>query len=229
MPRRILVVDDDGPVRRTLRSVLSANGFVVSDVANGHDALISLGLADFQLLILDLRLPDIGGVEVCTRLRTWSRMPIVVLSAIDDEFMKVEALHAGADDYVTKPFSAPELLARIASTLRRNAWASEQGPVVRLSGGSVTLDLYQRAVVRDGRAVHLTPLEYEILAFLARNAGRLITYDELLGSVMGAGYEDATGALRVHVLNLRRKLEQTPSRPRFLLNEPGVGYRLTTE
>jgi two-component system KDP operon response regulator KdpE len=227
--RRILVVDDDPPLCRTLHTVLSANGFDVAEVGTGHDALDRLGRDGFNLLILDLLLPDITGVEVCARLRTWSRLPVVVLSAISEEAMKVEALHAGADDYVTKPFSTPELLARIESTLRRETWGAEQGPLLHVGGGAVVIDLQQRRVMRRDAPVHVTPLEFDILAFLARNAGRVITHERLLRAVMGPGYEDATGALRVHVLNLRKKLEDVPSRPRLLLTEPGVGYRLSID
>jgi two-component system KDP operon response regulator KdpE len=227
--RRILVVDDDPPFCRTLGTVLRANGFDVAEVGNGHDALDRLGRDSFNLLILDLLLPDMAGVEVCAQLRTWSRLPVVVLSAIGEEAMKVEALHAGADDYVSKPFSAPELLARIESTLRRESWGTEQPPLVTLGGGAVIIDLQQRSVTRGESPVHLTPLEFDILAYLARNAGRVITHARLLRSVMGPGYEDANGALRVHVLNLRRKLEDMPSRPRLLLTEPGVGYRLNAD
>jgi two-component system KDP operon response regulator KdpE len=227
--RRILVVDDDPPLLRTLHTVLSANGFDVAEVDNGYDALDRLGRDSFNLLILDLLLPDIGGVEVCAQLRTWSRLPVVVLSAIGEEAMKVDALHAGADDYVTKPFGVPELLARIESALRRESWGTEHPPLVSLAGGAVVIDLQGRSVTRGVSDVHLTPLEFDILSFLARNGGRVITHQRLLRSVMGAGYEDATGALRVHVLNLRRKLEDVPSRPRLLLTEPGVGYRLITD
>jgi two-component system KDP operon response regulator KdpE len=226
---RVLVVDDEAPIRRALRLVLGANGFAVTDVENGQQALDTLGREAFDVLILDLVLPDIGGVDVCARLRTWSRMPVIVLSALSEEAIKVEALHAGADDYVTKPFSAAELLARIESTLRRGAWASEPFPVFHAGQGSLVIDLQQRTVLRAGEPVHLTPLEYQIVAFLARNAGRVITHEQLLRAVMGVGYEDATGALRVHILNLRRKLELVAARPQVILTEPGVGYRMRVD
>jgi two-component system KDP operon response regulator KdpE len=226
---RVLVVDDEAPIRRTLRLVLGANGFAVQDVANGQAALDTLGHQSFDLLILDLILPDIAGVDVCAQLRTWSRVPVIVLSALSEEAVKVEALHAGADDYVTKPFSTPELLARMQSALRRDAWGSEPVPVIRAGRGSMVIDLERRTVMRSGELVRLTPLEYEILAFLARNAGRVITHEHLLRAVMGVGYEDATGALRVHILNLRRKLEVVAARPSLIVTEPGVGYRLQIE
>jgi two-component system KDP operon response regulator KdpE len=223
---RILVVDDEAPIRRALRLVLGANGFLVKEVANGQQALDTLVQEAFDLLILDLLLPDIAGVDVCARLRTWSRMPVIVLSALGEESIKVEALHAGADDYITKPFSTPELLARMQSTLRRDSWGAEPFPVLRAGQGNLTIDLRRRTVERAGEPVRLTPLEYEILAFLARNAGRVITHEHLLRAALGDGYEDATGTLRVHILNLRRKLEAVPARPSVIVTEPGVGYRL---
>jgi two-component system KDP operon response regulator KdpE len=223
--RQILVVDDDSPVRRTLGVVLGANGFDVCGVADGQAALECLAREEFDLVILDLMLPDLAGVEVCKRLRTWNRVPVVVLSAIGEEAMKIDALHAGADDYVTKPFSAPELMARVRSNIRRRAWADDEKPVIRADDGVVMVDLHQRQVVRDGNPVHLTRLEYEILAVLAGNGGRVVTHERLRRSVMGQGYADATGALRVHILNLRKKLEDEPVQPRVLVTEPGVGYR----
>ena len=222
---RVMVVDDDEHIRRTLRVVLSANGYHVSLADCGQAALDSLSADGVQLLILDLVLPDISGVEVCQSVRTWSRLPIIVLSAIGDEQMKVNALRAGADDYVTKPFGLPELLARIDSTLRRVAWESAPPPVIRADGELLLVDLVQRQVSRDGKAVHLTPIEFDLLAFLARNAGRVITREHLLRAVLGPTYEDARGTLRVHMTNLRKKIEADPSRPRVIITEPGVGYR----
>jgi two-component system KDP operon response regulator KdpE len=223
--RQILVVDDDPPVRRTLGVVLGANGFGVCGVADGQSALECLAREDFDLMILDLLLPDLNGVEVCKRLRTWNRVPVLVLSAIGEEAMKVDALHAGADDYITKPFSAPELVARVHSNIRRQAWTGIDTPIISAAGGSLLLDLHQRVAIHNGSVVHLTRLEYEIITVLARNGGRVITHERLLRAVMGEGYEDATGALRVHILNLRKKLEDIPADPRVLLTEPGVGYR----
>ena len=222
---RVLVVDDDEHIRRTLRVVLSANGYDVSLADSGQAALDALIADGVQLLILDLLLPDISGVEVCRRLRTWSRLPVIVLSAIGDEPMKVSALRAGADDYVTKPFGLPELLARIDSTLRRVTWETAPPPVIRADTDSLLIDLMQHQVCRDGAPVHLTPIEFDVLAFLARNAGRVITRGHLLRAVLGPTYEDARGTLRVHITNLRKKIEADPSRPRVILTEPGVGYR----
>ena len=226
----VLVVDDEPQIRRALRVVLRANGYEVTDVADGETALDAVAADGFDLVILDLVLPDIEGVEVCSRLREWSRVPVIVLSALGDEQMKVRALNAGADDYVTKPFSAPELLARMGSALRRSSW--EQAPVeplIRMADGEVEIDLSRRLVFRGGREVHLTPIEYELFSFLARHNGRVITHAHILRSVLGVGYEDATGTLRVHIASLRKKLEANPARPRIILTEPGVGYRLQAD
>ena len=222
---RVLVVDDEPQIRRALRLVLRANGYQVAEVAGGEAALDALVSEPFDLMILDLILPDVDGVEVCRRVREWSRLPVVVLSALGEEEVKVRALDQGADDYVTKPFSAPELLARMRSALRRasvNTTPAE--PLVR--AGDVEIDLARRLVARAGREVHLTPTEYDLLRVLAQQAGRVITHGHLLRSVMGRGYEDATGTLRVHMASLRKKLEADPARPRLIVTEPGIGYRL---
>jgi two-component system KDP operon response regulator KdpE len=222
---RVLVVDDEPQIRRALRLVLRANGYEVAEVASGEAALDALVLQPFDLMILDLLLPDLDGVEVCRRVRAWSRLPVVVLSALGEEEVKVRALDEGADDYVSKPFSAPELLARMRSALRRaSVDATPAEPVVR--AGEVEIDLARRLVTRAGQEVHLTPTEYELLRVLARQAGRVITHGYLLRSVMGRGYEDATGTLRVHMASLRKKLEADPARPRLIVTEPGIGYRL---
>jgi len=226
--RRVLVVDDEPQIRRALRLVLRANGYEVTEVAAGEAALDALATAVFDLMILDLVLPDVDGVEVCRRVRDWSELPVVVLSAHGDEEIKVRALDEGADDYVTKPFSAPELLARMRSALRRaSAKSAPSGPIV--CAGGVDIDLVRRRVVRNGQEVHLTPTEYDLLRVLVQQAGRVITHGHLLRSVMGEGYEDATGTLRVHIASLRKKLEADPSRPRIIKTEPGVGYRVDVD
>jgi two-component system KDP operon response regulator KdpE len=225
----ILVVDDEAQIRRTLRLVLRANGFGVAEADTGQAALEALASRPFDLLILDLVLPDIDGVEVCQSLRRWSRLPVIVLSAYGEEEMKIRALRAGADDFVSKPFSAAELLARIGSALRRAAWESGPPPIIRAGNGHVEIDLVRREVLCAGEKIHLTPIEYEVLAFLARNAGRVITHPHLLGSVLGPGYEDATGTLRVHIANLRKKLEVEPARPRIITTQSGIGYRLQAD
>jgi two-component system KDP operon response regulator KdpE len=222
---KVLVVDDEPQIRRALRLVLRANGYQVTEVPAGEAALDALATADFDLMILDLMLPDLDGVEVCRRVREWSQLPVVVLSAHGEEEVKVRALDQGADDYVTKPFSAPELLARMRSALRRaSVEASPAQPIIRAA--DVEIDLARRRVARASQDVHLTPTEYDLLRVLAQQAGRVMTHGQLLRSVMGRGYEDATGALRVHVASLRKKLEADPSRPQVILTEPGIGYRL---
>ena len=230
MSQRVLVVDDEPQIRRALRLVLRANGYEVAEVGTGEGALDALVIQPFDLMILDLMLPDVDGVEVCRRLREWSRLPVVVLSAHGEEEVKVRALDEGADDYVTKPFSAPELLARMRSAMRRasvNTAPSE--PVVRTGGGEVEIDLVRRQVTRGGQEVHLTPTEYDLLRVLTTEVGRVITHGNLLRTVMGRGYEDATGTLRVHIASLRMKLEANPARPRIIVTEPGIGYRLQVD
>jgi two-component system, OmpR family, KDP operon response regulator KdpE len=222
---RVLVVDDEPQIRRALRLVLRANGYMVTEVAAGEAALDAVASAEFDLMILDLMLPDVDGVEVCRRVREWSRLPVVVLSAHGEEEVKVRALDEGADDYVTKPFSAPELLARMRSALRRaSVETAPSEPIIRVA--DVEIDLARRRVVRAGQEVHLTPTEYDLVRVLAQQAGRVITHGHLLRSVMGRGYEDATGTLRVHVASVRKKLEPDPARPRVIVTEPGIGYRL---
>jgi two-component system KDP operon response regulator KdpE len=231
MQPRVLVVDDEPQLRRALRLVLRANGYLVTEVAAGEAALDALATAEFDLMILDLMLPDLDGVEVCRRVREWSRLPVIVLSAHGEEEIKVRALDRGADDYVTKPFSAPELLARMRSALRRASTDNSQPaePLLSAGEGHITIDLARRVVARDGAEVHLTPTEYELLRFLALQAGRVITHGQLLRSVMGPGYEDATGSLRVHIASLRKKLEPDPGRPAIIVTEPGIGYRLRVD
>jgi two-component system KDP operon response regulator KdpE len=227
---RVLVVDDEPQIRRALRLVLRANGYDVAEVGTGEGALDALVMQPFDLMILDLMLPDLDGVEVCRRLREWSRLPVVVLSAHGEEEVKVRALDEGADDYVTKPFSAAELLARMRSAMRRASAADEGSPnaepMVHAGSGEVEIDLARRVVTRAGQEVHLTPTEYDLLRVLAKEIGRVITHGHLLRSVMGRGYEDATGTLRVHIASLRKKLEANPARPRIIVTEPGIGYRL---
>ncbi|MEA2639399.1 MAG: two-component system, OmpR family, operon response regulator KdpE [Chloroflexota bacterium] len=227
---RVLVVDDEPQIRRALRLVLRANGCTVTDVATGEAALDAMATQPFDLVILDLVLPDIDGVEVCRRLREWSRLPVIVLSVHGEEQIKIRALNEGADDYVTKPFSAPELLARMGSTLRRASWeAAPAEPVVYADDGAVEIDLARRLVSRDMQEVHLTPIEFELLSFLTRHAGRVITHGHLLRSALGPSYDGATGTLRVHIASLRKKLEADPAHPRIIVTEPGIGYRLRAD
>ena len=225
---RVLVVDDEPQIRRALRVALRANGYAVEEVENGEQALDAVAARPPDLVILDLGLPDLDGVEVCRRLREWTRLPVLVLSAHGDDEAKVRALDEGADDYVTKPFSVPELLARMRVALRHAALSTESGEHV-LRSGEVEIDLARRIVTRGGQEVHLTPTEYGLLRFLAQHAGRLITLEHLLRSVLGVGYDDSTGTLRVYIAGLRKKLEADPAHPQLVITEPGVGYRLRAE
>jgi two-component system KDP operon response regulator KdpE len=220
--RRILVCDDELQILRALKVVLRDAGFEVEAAATGKEALDAAAVRPPDAAIIDLILPDGSGVEICRTLRSWSAMPIVVLSAVGDEDQKVEALEAGADDYVTKPFGPRELVARLNAVLRRAGEAIDE-PAVAIDG--LHVDFAARVVRRDGEEVHLTPIEYDLLRVLLRNRGRLMTHRALLTEVWGPGYADAAGNLRLYMAQLRRKLEPDPTRPRWLLTEPGMGYR----
>jgi two-component system KDP operon response regulator KdpE len=217
----VLVCDDEAQILRALRVILRDAGFEALPADNGEQALDLAAVRTPDAAILDLVLPDIDGVEVCRRLREWSTMPIIVLSAIGEEDTKVQALAVGADDYVTKPFSPRELIARLQAVLRRSSSEPEDA-VIHAEG--LELDLGARVVRRDGEQVHLTPTEFDLLRVLATNRGRLVTYRELLTSVWGHGYGDDTQVLRGHVANLRRKIEP-PDGPRYVKTDPRVGYR----
>jgi two-component system KDP operon response regulator KdpE len=220
---RILVVDDEIPIRRYLRVVLGANGFTVWEAAGGREALETVAAKRPDLIILDLGLPDMDGAEVTRRLREWSHTPIIILSVRETEEDKITALDAGADDYLVKPFSTGELLARIRVVLRHQAGAGDQ-PVLR--AGALQVDLPRRKVTVGDREITLTPTEYDLLRVLMQNAGRVMTHRQLLREVWGNAYESEMHLLRVTISNLRRKLEPDPARPDFIRNEPGVGYRL---
>jgi two-component system KDP operon response regulator KdpE len=225
---RVLVVDDEPQIRRALRVALRANGYEVAEAETGAEAIDTVALQPPDLVILDLALPDLDGIEICRRLREWTQLPIIVLSAHGDDQAKVRALDEGADDFVTKPFSVPELLARMRVAMRHASRVSAQSEQV-VRAGDVEIDLARRVVTRAGAEVHLTPTEYGLLRYLAQHPGRVITRGQLLRAVMGPGYEDATGNLRVYIVGLRKKLEADPSQPRLLVTEPGVGYRLRTD
>lgn len=220
----MLVVDDEPQIVRALGVVLRAGRFRVMSAASAAEAIRSAALRPPAAVLLDLRLPDGSGVEVCRTLRQWSAAPLIVVSAIDDEDQKIEALDAGADDYVTKPFSASELLARVRAAIRRSAVPPGDVPVIRF--GDAVVDLERRVVCRRGDAIHLTVREYELLACLARHPGCVLTHAALLTSVWGPSYDTETHYLRVYMANLRRKLEPDPATPRFLLTVSGVGYCL---
>ncbi|AGZ42639.1 response regulator [Actinoplanes friuliensis] len=222
---RILVVDDDDQLRRALRINLAARRYEVLTAADGTSALRTAGHTPPDLAIVDLGLPDLDGVEVVRGLRGWTSIPIIVLSARHDQAGKVEALDAGADDYVTKPFGMDELLARIRAALRR---AAPQPDSVTITTAAFTIDLAaKRVTTTAGDEVRLTPTEWHMLELLARHPDKLVAQKQVLREVWGPAYENETGYLRVHLANLRRKLEPDPSRPRYLITEPGIGYRFT--
>jgi two-component system KDP operon response regulator KdpE len=219
---RVLVVDDEPQILRGLRVILRNAGFHVETADTVAGALDAVAVRPPDAVVLDLVLPDGSGVDVVHDLRRWTALPILVLSAVGDEREKVRALDAGADDYVTKPFGAEELTARLRALLRRVGDAPE--PVVEADG--VRIDLAARMVTRDGETVHLTPIEFDLVQVLARHRGKLVTHRQLLHEVWGPGYEGETHYLRVHMAHIRAKLEEDPSVPRLLVTEPGVGYRL---
>ncbi len=223
---RILVVDDERPIRRFLSTSLGAHGYQVFEAADGPGALVAVIDCRPDLIILDLGLPGMDGVQVTQRLREWSSLPIIILSVRDQEGDKIAALDAGADDYVTKPFGIGELLARMRVALRRGAAASAD-PVFTV--GVLTVDLGRRLVSVGEAEVQLTPTEYDLLRVLVAHAGKVLTHRHLLREVWGAGYTEDVHTLRVNISNLRRKIEPDPSRPTFIVTEPGVGYRLRAE
>jgi len=220
--QRVLVVDDEIAIQRFLRVALNGQGFVVSVATTGQDALQMAALEKPDLLILDLGLPDMDGVEVTRRLREWSQVPVIILSVREQETDKIAALDAGADDYLTKPFGMGELMARIRVVLRRQT-AGTSEPVFHL--GDLTVDLSSHLVLARENEVQLTPTEYDILRALVVHAGKVLTNQQLLRQVWGEGYDDLH-ILRVNISNLRHKLEPDPSRPTYIHTEPGVGYRL---
>jgi len=227
-PFVVLVVEDDAQIRRFVRSALESEGATVHESETAERGLIDAATRRPDLLVLDLGLPDRDGLEVIRELRTWSAAPVLVLSARSDERDRVTALDAGADDYLTKPFGVPELLARIRALRRRVVKSMEQAtPEIRF--GDVVLDLARREVTRAGAAVHLTPIEFRLLALLARNAGRVLTQRHLLREVWGPTHIEDGHYLRVFVANLRKKLEPDPLRPIYLRTETGVGYRLVVD
>ena len=222
---RILVVDDEKQIRRMLKAALEGYGYDIAEAASGHEGLSQTSIFHPDVIILDLGLPDIDGIEVIERLREWTQVPVIVLSVREHEDDKIKALDVGADDYVTKPFSMGELLARIRAALRRTA-GSEDTPI--LTFGELSIDIAHRNVSVRGEEVKLTPTEYEVLKYLAQQAGRVVTHRQLLKAVWGSNYQEHSQYLRVYVGQLRRKLEVDPSQPAYIITEPGVGYRLVT-
>ncbi|WP_067574689.1 response regulator [Nocardia acidivorans] len=223
-PTKVLVVDDEPQILRALRINLSVRGYEVTTASTGAAALRAAAEKHPDVVVLDLGLPDMDGIEVLAGLRGWTSTPVIVLSARTDSSDKVEALDAGADDYVTKPFGMDELLARLRAAVRRSAGAADTAePVVETS--SFTVDLAAKKVTRHGRDVHLTPTEWGMLEMLVRNKGKLVGRREILREVWGPSYATETHYLRVYLAQLRRKLEDDPSQPKHLLTEAGMGYR----
>jgi two-component system KDP operon response regulator KdpE len=222
----VLVIEDERPMRRFLRASLLSHGDRLLEAESGREALQLATSHNPELILLDLGLPDADGIELTRQFREWTRTPIIVLSARGREEDKVEALDAGADDYLTKPFGVNELLARMRVALRHTEQVGEAGadPIVKV--GELHIDLARREVLVGDRAVHLTPLEYRLLALLARHAGKVLTHRQILKHVWGPGHASHPHYVRVHMAELRKKIEADPARPRLLVTEPGVGYRL---
>ena len=220
---RVLMVDDEVTILRFLRSALDTGEFALFQAENGHGALAAAAAVRPDIILLDLGLPDMDGVEVIRRIREWSQVPIIVLSVRDSEDNKVGALDAGADDYLSKPFGAAELLARIRVSLRRSLQQAPE-PVYRCSG--LEFDLVRRRVLVRGAEVQLTPTEYELLRLLVNHAGKVLTHGQILKQIWGNAHVDQQNVLRVNISNLRQKIEEDPSRPRHIVTELGVGYRL---
>lgn len=223
----VVLIEDEPQIRRFLRATLGSQGYRLHEATTGEDGLIEAATRQPDVVILDLGLPDIDGLQVIRRLREWSTVPIIVLSARGQEGDKVAALDAGADDYVSKPFAVGELLARLRVALRHAAVGESGEPTFTVAG--LRVDQVKRLVQMDGKDIHLTPIEYRLLTTLVRHAGRVVSQRQLLKDVWGPAHTDQAHYLRVYMGTLRRKLEQDPARPRYLLTEPGVGYRLAAE
>jgi two-component system KDP operon response regulator KdpE len=225
----ILVIDDEAQILRALRTILTAKQFKVSVASSGEQGLSLAAAQEPDLVILDLSLPDMDGVEVCTRLREWSQVPIIVLSVRDGERDKVFALDKGADDYLTKPFGIEELLARIRMALRHSAQTMGSQKSQIIHAGSVEIDLAMHNVSRDNEEVKLTATEFKLLAYLAANAGRVLTNQSILSHVWDPAETDRVEYLRVYIRQLRKKLEADPDHPHMIRNEPGIGYRFIVD
>jgi len=227
--RRVLVIDDEPGIRRVVKEALRPDVSTVLEARSGDEALAIAAAERPDLIVLDLGLPDMDGIEVCRRLRAWTSAPIVVLSARDSEDEKTALLDAGADDYVTKPFGPAELRARVRAQLRRAGMPRVPGGDEPLRVGDLTIDIARRTVTRGGSTVHLTPTEWGLLVALVKSAGKTITHHQLFRAVWGAAHGDAQQYLRVYVAHLRRKIEPDPYEPRYIVTEPGVGYRFEPE
>jgi two-component system KDP operon response regulator KdpE len=225
----VLVIEDEAQIRRFLRATLTANGYQLLEATTAQEGLVQAATRQPEIVILDLGLPDLDGLEVTRRLREWTTVPIIVLSARGQESDKVTALDAGADDYLTKPFSVGELLARLRVALRHAARTAQEPGEPMFTLGDLRVDLGRRQVYIAEQQIHLTPIEYKLLTTLVRYAGRVVTHRQLLQEGWGPGHTEASHYLRVYMGQLRHKLEADPARPRYLVTEPGVGYRLKTD
>jgi two-component system KDP operon response regulator KdpE len=225
---QILVIEDDRRMRKYLRATLADHGFRVIEAETGEEGLTQAAAHNPELILLDYGLPDIDGLQVTMRLREWSAAPILILSAREDEEGKILSLDAGANDYLTKPFGTGELLARIRVWLRQTQRASPASLESAIEVGALKIDLAKRLVFAGGREVRLTATEYKLFSLLIRNAGKVMTHEQILSAVWGPAYTNETQYLRVYIGQLRQKLEKEPARPRYLVTEPGVGYRLRT-
>ncbi|MBN1644034.1 MAG: response regulator [Dehalococcoidales bacterium] len=223
---RVLVVDDEQPIRRFLRVALTSQAYTVIEVGLGQEALSIVASQKPDIIILDLGLPDMDGIEVTRLLREWTKIPIIILSVRGSERDKIAALDAGADDYLIKPFGVGELLARLRVAIRRSL---QKGNEPIFANSNLIVDLSKRLVTISGQEVQLTPNEYDLLRVLVNDAGKVLTHRHLLRAVWGAEYGDESHMLHVNISNLRRKIESDPSRPQLIITEPGVGYRLKTE
>jgi two-component system KDP operon response regulator KdpE len=222
----IIVIEDDPSIRRFLRTSLGTHGFTVFDADSGKQGVVEVGVRKPELVILDLGLPDVDGVEVIRAIRDWSAVPIIILSARSNEQQKIDALDAGADDYLTKPFGFGELLARIRVALRHSIRLQEPGQSDVFSSANLKVDLINRVISVDDQEIHLTPIQYRLLTVLVKNAGKVMTHQQILKEVWGPSYQENAHYLRIYMSQLRQKLEADPTQPKFLLTESGVGYRL---
>jgi two-component system, OmpR family, KDP operon response regulator KdpE len=220
----IVIIEDDPAIRRFLRTGLTGQNFLVFQAENGKHGLVEAGIRKPDLLILDLGLPDMDGIDVIKAIRKWSGMPIIILSARSNEQYKIDALDAGADDYLTKPFSFGELMARIRVALRHAS--GQQGPQDLFTVANLKVDLLKRLVTIDDQEIHLTPIQYRLLAVLVKHAGKVLTHQQILKEVWGPSYQENPHYLRIYMSQLRQKLEADSTNPKFLLTESGVGYRL---
>jgi two-component system, OmpR family, KDP operon response regulator KdpE len=222
----IVVIEDDFSIRRFLRTSLNSQGFSVYEAETGKQGIIEANTRKPDLLILDLGLPDMDGVDVVKAIRSWSELPIIILSARSSEHQKIQALDAGADDYLTKPFSFGELLARIRVALRHSAWTPEQRQSEVFISANLKVDLHNRIVTVDDQEIHLTPIQYRLLTVLVKHAGKVLTHQQILKEVWGPTNQENAHYLRIYMSQLRQKIEFNPTQPKLLLTESGVGYRL---